>query len=153
MEYTELDIRIKEVNPFSDILVAKLNEIEFESFIEDENGVKAYVQTQLLNKDAVTDPLINVFDFICRDDPLGTPIVFVSTADAVKFPTTLTDSDEAFIIGLPLTKRDILFTLFKFKPFGSLPLNCIPFTFYFFMILLILKQQHQQNLLMMMLLI
>ena len=85
-----------------------------------------------LNKDAVTDPLINVFDFICRDDPLGTPIVFVSTADAVKFPTTLTDSDEAFIIGLPLTKRDILFTLFKFKPFGSLPLNCIPFTFYFY---------------------
>ena len=62
---------------------------------------------------ADTDPLINVFDFICRDDPLGTPIVFVSTADAVKFPTTLTDSDEAFIIGLPLTKRDILFTLFN----------------------------------------
>ena len=43
MEYTEVDIRLKEVNPFADILVAKLNEIEFESFVEDENGVKAYV--------------------------------------------------------------------------------------------------------------
>jgi ribosomal protein L11 methyltransferase len=55
MEYTELDIRLKEVNHFADILVAKLNEIEFESYAEDENGVKAYVQTQLLNKDAVKE--------------------------------------------------------------------------------------------------
>ena len=55
MEYTELDIRLKEVNYFADILVAKLNEIEFESYAEDENGVKAYVQTQLLNKDAVKE--------------------------------------------------------------------------------------------------
>jgi ribosomal protein L11 methyltransferase len=55
MEYTELDIRLKEVNHFADILVAKLNEIKFESYAEDENGVKAYVQTQLLNKDAVKE--------------------------------------------------------------------------------------------------
>ena len=55
MEYTEVDIRLKEVNPFADILVARLNEIEFESYAEDQNGVKAYVKTQLLNKDAVKE--------------------------------------------------------------------------------------------------
>ena len=62
MEYTEVDIRLKEVNPFADILVAKLNEIEFESYVEDENGVKAYVQTQLLNKDAVTEIISEISD-------------------------------------------------------------------------------------------
>ena len=55
MEYTEVDIRLKEVNPFADILVARLNEIEFESYAEDENGVKAYVQTQLFNKEVVKE--------------------------------------------------------------------------------------------------
>jgi len=43
MEYTEVDIRLKEVIPYADILAARLNEIEFESYTEDEGGVKAYV--------------------------------------------------------------------------------------------------------------
>ena len=55
MEYTEVDIRLKEVVPFADILVARLNEIEFESYSEDENGIKAYVKTQLLDKVAVKE--------------------------------------------------------------------------------------------------
>lgn len=55
MEYTEVDIRLKEVNPFVDIIVARLNEIDFESYSEDENGVKAYVQTQLLDENAVKE--------------------------------------------------------------------------------------------------
>jgi hypothetical protein len=29
MEYTELDIRLKDLNPFSEIIIAKLNEIGF----------------------------------------------------------------------------------------------------------------------------
>ena len=37
MYYTEVNIRLNEINPFVDILVAKLNEIEFESYEEDEN--------------------------------------------------------------------------------------------------------------------
>ena len=55
MEYTEIDIRLKPVVPFADILVARLNEIEFESYCEDENGVKAYVQTHLLDENAVKE--------------------------------------------------------------------------------------------------
>ena len=35
MEYTEIDIRLNPVVPFADILVARLNEIEFESYCED----------------------------------------------------------------------------------------------------------------------
>ncbi len=53
MEYTELDIRLDTIDPFADILVAKLNDIDFESYAEDESGVKAYVQTHLLDEEAV----------------------------------------------------------------------------------------------------
>lgn len=60
MEYTEVDIRLKEVNPFADILVAKLNEVEFESYSEYEEGVKAYVKTTLFNENAVRDIIIEV---------------------------------------------------------------------------------------------
>ncbi len=60
MEYTEVDIRLREVNSFADILVAKLNEIEFESYIQDENSVKAYVQTQKLNQVAVKEIMSEV---------------------------------------------------------------------------------------------
>ena len=53
MEYTEVDIRLKELDPFAGILVAKLDEISFESYSEDNSGIKAYVPTQLLDKDAL----------------------------------------------------------------------------------------------------
>jgi len=60
MEYTEVDIRLKEVNPYSDILVARLNEIEFESYSEYECGLKGYVKTQLLDQDALENILSEI---------------------------------------------------------------------------------------------
>ena len=60
MEYTEIDIRLNTVVPFADILVARLNEIEFEFYCEDETGVKAYVQTHLLNENAVKEIIYDV---------------------------------------------------------------------------------------------
>jgi len=60
MEYTEVDIRLKSAYPFADIIVAKLNEIDFESYAEDANGVKAYVQTLLLNENAVKEIISEV---------------------------------------------------------------------------------------------
>ena len=60
MEYTEVDIRLTQVDPFADILVARLNEIEFESYTEDEDGVKAYVQTHLLDENAVKEIIAKV---------------------------------------------------------------------------------------------
>ena len=65
MEYTEVDIKVNPVVPFADILVARLNEIEFESYNEDENGVKAYVQTHLLNETAVKE-IISEFAELCE---------------------------------------------------------------------------------------
>ena len=65
MEYTEVDIRLKQVNPFADILVASFNEIEFESYCEDETGVKAYVQTHLLDEIAVKE-IINEVANLCE---------------------------------------------------------------------------------------
>ena len=65
MEYTELDIRVNPVVPFTDILVARLNEIEFESYNEDESGVKAYVQTHLLEENAVA-VIINEVAKLCE---------------------------------------------------------------------------------------
>ena len=60
MEYTEFDIRLNEVNPYADILVARLNEIEFESYSEVEGGIRAYVQTQLLDTDAAKEILSEI---------------------------------------------------------------------------------------------
>ncbi|MAX05473.1 MAG: 50S ribosomal protein L11 methyltransferase [Flavobacteriales bacterium] len=60
MEYTEFDIRLNEVNPYADILVARLNEIEFESYSEVEDGIRAYVQTQLLDTDAAKEILSEI---------------------------------------------------------------------------------------------
>ena len=65
MEYTEIDIRLNPVVPFADILVARLNEIDFESYIEDENGVKAYVQTHLLDENTVKE-IINEVAKLCN---------------------------------------------------------------------------------------
>ena len=65
MEYTEVDIRLNPVAPFADILVARLNEIDFESYAEDETGVKAYAQTHLMNKDAVKDIITEVAE-LCK---------------------------------------------------------------------------------------
>ncbi|MBT3622359.1 MAG: 50S ribosomal protein L11 methyltransferase [Flavobacteriales bacterium] len=60
MEYTEVDIRLNPVAPFADILVARLNEIEFESYNEDKTGVKAYVQTHLMDEGAVKEIIAEV---------------------------------------------------------------------------------------------
>ena len=63
MEYSEVDIKLKQVNPFKDVLVAKLNEINFESFSEDNSGLKAYVPTELLDIDAMNDIFSEISDF------------------------------------------------------------------------------------------
>ena len=60
MEYTEFDIRLNELNPYADILVARLNEIEFESYSEVEGGIRAYVQTKLLDTDAAKEILSKI---------------------------------------------------------------------------------------------
>ena len=50
MEYIEVDIKIEKSEFFSDIVVARLNEIEFETFLENDNGVRCYIQATLFDK-------------------------------------------------------------------------------------------------------
>ena len=50
MEYIEVDIKIEKSEVFSDIVVARLNEIEFETFLENDIGVRCYIQATLFDK-------------------------------------------------------------------------------------------------------
>ncbi len=66
MNYIELSFVLLDRDHLSDIIVAKLNEIEFESYIETEDGVNAYIQEQLYNKEKlnlVLSDLQNLFSF------------------------------------------------------------------------------------------
>jgi len=66
MNYIELSFVILDRDHLSDIIVSKLNEIEFESYVETEDGVNAYIQEQLYNKEKlnlVLSDLQNLFSF------------------------------------------------------------------------------------------
>lgn len=47
MDYIEVEIEFEEVHPWQDIATALLAEIEFESFVNTDKGLKAYIQKDL----------------------------------------------------------------------------------------------------------
>ena len=50
MDYIELNCEIRPFEQVSgEILIAQLSEMGFESFVENENGIRAYIQAQLFN--------------------------------------------------------------------------------------------------------
>lgn len=55
MEYIELTCKIEPLNPGCDILIAELGEIGYESFVETEEGIQAYIQSSLFSEDALKD--------------------------------------------------------------------------------------------------
>ena len=55
MKYIELEFILKECDLYLDILIAKLTEINFDSYIELDNGVKAYVKKQFFNQDLIEE--------------------------------------------------------------------------------------------------
>ena len=66
MNYIELSFVLLDKDFISDIVVAKLNEIEFESYVVTEDGVNAYIQEKFYNKDKlnlVLSDLENLFSF------------------------------------------------------------------------------------------
>ena len=66
MNYIELSFVLQEKDHLLDIVVAKLNEIEFESYIETEDGVNAYIQEKFYNKEKlnlVLSDLQKLFEF------------------------------------------------------------------------------------------
>ena len=67
MNYIELSFTLSEKNPFSDIIIAKLNEIEFESYIESEKGVDAYIQKDFYNKQKVESVILDLKSLFAFD--------------------------------------------------------------------------------------
>lgn len=51
MTYIEFDFKLKPLQPVSDILLAELGELGFDSFVETEEGLKAYISEEFYKKD------------------------------------------------------------------------------------------------------
>ncbi|MCK0188363.1 50S ribosomal protein L11 methyltransferase [Arenibacter sp. F20364] len=69
--YLEYNFKVEPVQPASDILIAELGEVEFESFVETEDGVQAYIKKEdwypniLDDLHILTNPLFNIdYDFV-----------------------------------------------------------------------------------------
>lgn len=60
MNYTEFQFKINPLQPASEILIAELGEAGFESFVENEDGVTAYIQTKDYHEGLLED--IRVLD-------------------------------------------------------------------------------------------
>lgn len=55
MNYIQVDIQLSEKEPYSDIITAKLNEIEFESYQETDSGLQAYIQKIHFDEELLND--------------------------------------------------------------------------------------------------
>ena len=68
MKYTEVDIKLEKIIPFSEIIIAKLNEIGYDSYEENNLGVKAYIETKIFDEKKISE--------ICEDLSLQTNISY-----------------------------------------------------------------------------
>lgn len=68
MKYIEVDIKLEKIIPFSEILIAKLNEIGYDSYEENKLGVKAYIETKIFDEKKISE--------ICEDLSLQTNISY-----------------------------------------------------------------------------
>ena len=53
MEYTEISFKISPLQPASEILIAELSELGYESFVEEEAGLKAYIVSNEYDEQAL----------------------------------------------------------------------------------------------------
>jgi ribosomal protein L11 methyltransferase len=51
MDYIELNCQISPIQPFREILISDLADLGFESFVEQENGLQAYIQKDLFQEE------------------------------------------------------------------------------------------------------
>ena len=62
MDYIELDLHITPKKPWVDIAIANLAELGFDSFVENENGVLAYIPKNNFNESIVNEMLLDIMD-------------------------------------------------------------------------------------------
>lgn len=53
--YIEYTFKVEPIEPTTEILIAELGSVGFESFVENENGVVAYIQKEVWNSDILDD--------------------------------------------------------------------------------------------------
>lgn len=63
MDYIQYDFKVTPVEPGSDILIALLAELGFESFTQNETGVEAYIQGEFENENLVKELSFDDFTF------------------------------------------------------------------------------------------
>ena len=63
MDYIQYDFKVTPVEPGSDILIALLADLGFESFTQNETGVEAYIQEEFENEDLVKELSFEDFTF------------------------------------------------------------------------------------------
>ena len=61
MKYIQIDIKLTITDPYSEILIARLDQVNFDSFFEYKNGLKAYIDYNRFDQ--------QVFDNILNDLP------------------------------------------------------------------------------------
>ena len=57
MNYTEYQFSISPLEPWREILMALLAECEFDSFVDTENGMEAYVKTELEDQNSILEQI------------------------------------------------------------------------------------------------
>ena len=57
MQYIEVDIELKKTVPYNEILIALLNDIKFNSYYENDNGLKAYIEESNFDLDLLKQKL------------------------------------------------------------------------------------------------
>lgn len=70
MEYKEVIFEINPIEPWRDILLAHLGELPYDSFVEEENGLKAYILSEDFDKsalDELCDELNAQISFVVKD--------------------------------------------------------------------------------------
>lgn len=55
MNYIEIDFTIEPLQPASEILIAELSQLGFESFVEEDDGLKAYIQKNDFQEDSLKE--------------------------------------------------------------------------------------------------
>lgn len=62
MQYLEFEFSVNPQNPYSDILIAHLADIGFDSFSETENGVDAYISKDIIDENRIKEIIKSMVD-------------------------------------------------------------------------------------------
>lgn len=104
MDYIELDCKVAPIEPGNEIVIAELGELGFESFVEDEEGLKAYIPKESYSEEVINK--LTSLDF-------GEAISFNFESNYIADQNWNTEWEKNFT---PLTIDDICYIRAPFHP-------------------------------------